>query len=81
MLTHVLSIMGPVRPGLESARSHLPAPSRLPLLHLLPQGQQTHSDAHHLLPVSMRPRAGHVVSLQEAAGISAGSADVSIACE
>lgn len=73
------SIMGPIRPRLEPPRPHLPPPARLPLLHLLSQGEQAHRHPHHLLPVRVYTRAGHVVSVQEAEGLSAYSADVSTA--
>lgn len=70
-----LGILGPVRARLEPPRAQLPAAPRLPLLYLFAQGQQVHRDAHHVLPVCVRARAGHVVSVQETERLSVVLAD------
>ncbi len=76
-----LGDVGPVRPRLEPAGAQLPPAPRLPLVHFGHEGQQAHGHHHHLLPLGLRPRAGHVVHLQEAARISLVLADVPAAGE
>lgn len=58
-----LGYLGRVCARLEPAGTSVSTAPRLPQLYLGDEGQQVHGDAHHLLPVGLCPRAGHVVHL------------------
>ena len=63
----------------KQARLRFPPPPRLPQLHLEHEGGQAHGHANHLHPLGVLPRAGHVVPVQEAAGVYPRDAVVPVA--